>query len=143
MTIKAHFQPSNSRVPTDSYLVPDHYDFEYAQKQELEHLKGKYEFISISDEEVSKLRELTRNRLTFADAFEYILKSKLPSMKTMLYWSTVQNLGLENAEDGFEEFDAKSDQENLEKALQDVESNAKVTVVDAIYVDKETFYFFK
>lgn len=138
----AQHAESNMRAMSDDYLKPDHYNFDQAQKDELQHLAGKYEFVEITDKELTELRNLTKNRLTFAEALETMLKSKLPGYKGMLYWGVLQELGLEAAEEN-EEGDFKEDSELLQNALTERERNGRVHIIDSIYCNGSTFYFWR
>ncbi len=68
---------SNSRNPSDLYLIPDHYDFLGEVGSEIKLMKDMYEYVEVSQDRITQLRQESNNSLNYGDAIEKILKKEL------------------------------------------------------------------
>ncbi len=73
----AIFDLSNSRATTDSVHVPDKSKWNAAQLYAIEQSKGKYAFVEVLDSEALDLRIESLNSLSWGDAIQEVLRSKL------------------------------------------------------------------
>lgn len=73
----AIFDLSNSRATTDSAHVPDKSKWNAAQLYAIEQSKGKYAFVEVLDSEALELRIESLNSLSWGDAIQEVLRSKL------------------------------------------------------------------
>ena len=66
--IPAQHEASQKRLMNDDYLLPTYFDIRDDILNEIEELKGKYEYFTITNKDIAEVREGTGNEMNIGDA---------------------------------------------------------------------------
>lgn len=140
--IEAVCSKANERKVSDSHLLPTHFDFFQAISDDIEKLKEKYDYVTVTDQELVNIREMIDNSLSFGDALDIILRGKCLGYKGLDYYEFI---GRKSTADTYLDEELEQLKSDIAESLQFKEEDKKsirVEIRDAYRFNGVSYYFF-